>query len=436
MKKLFTFLVSLLTVFSAVSQPIITSADMPTTPDTIRFRTTNLAAGLNYQQTGMNFTWDFSSLTSSTAGADTFVAMSATPFVYQAVFAFGTNNANMASPQGDFNLIPGIPLTDILNFHKKQTANFTMAGMGASLSGITIPIKYNAPDVIYKFPVTVGTEDSSSVSFSAGIPGFGFLDIQKKRHNYVDGWGTLILPNGSFSAIRIKSVITEIDSIYVDTLGFGIAIPRNSIEYKWLVDGVGIPQLQVTEQFGVLTTWKWVDETALPNLFTVTIGNDTTICSGQSITLTANASGGTPPYTYIWSNFSFGQSITVTPTTTTTYTISVADAGFALATASVTVNVIVCPGFEDSKSPVPVALFPNPASDAVMLVLPASVENLLSIQIVDETGKVVKSMESAPDSFSVPGSLQLLDSHELSPGFYGVIIRHNKGILTQKLIIQ
>lgn len=340
MKKYFYLFTLLFLCYSAYSQPVINSSDMPATPDTIRFRSASFVTGLDYEQTGMNYTWDFSSLNGTSTGADTFVAMSATPLIYQLTFLLGSNNANMASPQGDFNFIPGFQMNDLYNFHKKQTSNFTLAGMGASISGIPIPIKFNTADVIYKFPITAGTEDSCQVSFSMGITGLGYLDIQKKRHNYVDGWGTLILPTGSFQAIRVKSVITETDSLYVDSLGMGMAIPRNSIEYKWLTDGCGIPQLQVTEQYGLIATWKWIDETALPNNFTVTIGNDTTICAGEPITLTANVTGGTPSYTYIWNNFSFGQSITVTPDSTSTFSVTVADGDFNIAVASITVTVI------------------------------------------------------------------------------------------------
>lgn len=435
MKKISVFLVAVLFVLNGMAQPVITSADMPSTPDTIRFRTSSMTTGLNYQQTGMNFTWDFSSLTGTGAGADTFVAMSATPIVYQAVFAFGTNNANMASPQGDFSLIPGIPLTDILNFHKKQTANFTLAGFGASLSGVTIPIKYNAPEVLYTFPVTVGNEDSSDVYFSLAIPRLGYIDIQKKRHNYVDGWGTLILPNGTFPAIRIKSVVTEIDSIYLDTLGFGISIPRDFVEYKWLTDNCGIPQLQVTEQFGMLTTWKWIDETAVPNPFSVTVTQDTTICAGQPVTLTATPVGGTPPYMFIWSNFAMTPDITVTPTQTTTYSVTVADSSFAFAFASVNVTVVVCPGVEDGFQKSRNLVYPNPSDGQLILELPGNNLSGYTFRLLDVTGKCLietrlNGAENTP--------LMHLDLHDFidpEPGFYLLQVRNHEEEWTEKILI-
>jgi gliding motility-associated-like protein len=58
--------------------------------------------------------------------------------------------------------------------------------------------------------------------------------------------GTLLTPFGTFNALRIKSTLQISDSIYLDTLGFGITIPRQTIvEYKWLGAGKKIPLLEV-----------------------------------------------------------------------------------------------------------------------------------------------------------------------------------------------
>lgn len=57
----------------------------------------------------------------------------------------------------------------------------------------------------------------------------------------------------------------------------------------------------------------------------VTIDNPGILCPGDQVTLTANATGGAPPYTYLWSTGETTQSITVSPAGTTNYTVTVTD---------------------------------------------------------------------------------------------------------------
>ena len=79
--------------------------------------------------------------------------------------------------------------------------------------------------------------------------------------NHVDGWGTLITPYGTFSVLRQKSEVYEYDSIYIDSLGFGVPVTRNYTEYKWLAKGMKIPVLQVNDNFGGLVA-KYIDSVA------------------------------------------------------------------------------------------------------------------------------------------------------------------------------
>ncbi|MFH0894473.1 MAG: choice-of-anchor L domain-containing protein [Bacteroidota bacterium] len=58
---------------------------------------------------------------------------------------------------------------------------------------------------------------------------------------------------------------------------------------------------------------------------TATASNDTAFCSGGSAVLNVNHTGGTSPYSYLWSNGSTSNTILVTPAVTTTYTVTVND---------------------------------------------------------------------------------------------------------------
>ncbi len=96
---------------------------------------------------------------------------------------------------------------------------------------------------------------------------------------------------------------------------------------------------QTTVTVNVGPTVTIPDAFALPSgvaANTVYIGYE----PASSITLTANASGGTPPYSYTWSTGSHASSITVSPTVTTTYTVTVTDANGCTGTASKTIFVV------------------------------------------------------------------------------------------------
>ncbi|MBK8626045.1 MAG: hypothetical protein IPN86_10915 [Saprospiraceae bacterium] len=77
---------------------------------------------------------------------------------------------------------------------------------------------------------------------------------------------------------------------------------------------------------------------------TVSAGNDASICAGQTIVLTANASGGTSPYNYNWSGgLGTGNVKSVSPISTTTYTVTVSDNKSCTNSDVVVVNVSAGP---------------------------------------------------------------------------------------------
>jgi hypothetical protein len=76
-----------------------------------------------------------------------------------------------------------------------------------------------------------------------------------------------------------------------------------------------------------------VQQFASPTV-TITTAPGTTICTGDTATLTANVTGGTGTMSYLWSNSDTTQEISVAPTTTTTYTVTVTDDNGCTGTAS------------------------------------------------------------------------------------------------------
>ncbi|HOF80736.1 MAG: T9SS type A sorting domain-containing protein [Bacteroidales bacterium] len=236
---------------SVFSQITITQNDMPSAGDTVRKSFALDFTGIDFSVTGENYLWDFSQLKPASQTVDTFVTVSSVPFLYQLVF-IPNIVANVAQKYTGLENFPQVPITDPYRFYKKSSNAFNDVGYAATISGIPVPLRLNPADVIYKLPLAYGNIDSSDASGQLGVPDIGYVSIQRKRLNEVDGWGTLITPYGEYDVLRLKSSVMETDSVYVDTLNFGQQIVRKYTEYKWLTNGKKQPLLEVTEENAIM----------------------------------------------------------------------------------------------------------------------------------------------------------------------------------------
>jgi hypothetical protein len=262
MKKAILF--SSLMIASALcfTQIIVNQSDMPSAGDTIRMSNTFETSGINFETTGANQYWDFSVLYPVSQQVEAFYTVQQTPLLYQLVFLTA---ANLAKSFEEFEQIPGFELTDPYEFYRNNSTDFRYVGFAVTMNGIPIPNKYNNPDIIYKFPLTYGNQDSSMATFNLSLPGFGYYGGWKKRVNHVDGWGILKTPFGEFDVLKVRSDIFQYDSIYLDTLGTGIPLYREYFEYKWIGKDFGLPLCTVTDD-EFFTTVSYID--SVRTLFT------------------------------------------------------------------------------------------------------------------------------------------------------------------------
>jgi len=106
--------------------------------------------------------------------------------------------------------------------------------------------------------------------------------------------------------------------------------------YQYTASAAGEYKATVTDANGctsALSNGIDLEEFTSPSVTIATVPG-TTICTGDTATLTANATGGTGSFTYSWSTGATTQAISVSPTTTTTYTVTVTDGNGCTATAS------------------------------------------------------------------------------------------------------
>lgn len=337
MKNLFLLLAAFTFSIGLSAQITITRDDMPNIGDTVRLSNAVILMGFDPSSTGPDYSWDFTSLEPQSQVVEGYVSTTTTPFLYQIIF--NQNVASIASPITDVSFLPGFEITDAFIFYRETESSYVRPGYGATVASIPIPMKFDNPELLYSFPLTAtSTADSSFSTYSLGLPGIGYFSIERKRVNKVDGWGNLTTPYGSFDVLRVKSDIYERDSLYLDSIQTGIPIVRNYTEYQWLTNGRGIPVLAITRE-GPLTTARYIDTIQNLTPMMVNLGPEQNICRGSSITLTAEVSGGTAPYSYLWSTLDTTAAIVVTPTETTTYNVMVTDLMNNVSFGSVIVNV-------------------------------------------------------------------------------------------------
>lgn len=254
--------IGLLTALPATAQITITQADMPSAGDTVRYW--NTVTTLDAAATGADHVWDFSGLEPGVEGADTMVTVGSTPLAYQFFFnnalLYPEHKANFAQ-RGQSIGFQDFSLSNLFDYFKNDGEGFRNVGFGANVNGVPASVRRIPVDWIYRFPMNYGDEDSSYSHFEVSIPMLGFFGQNQMRHNEVDGWGTLILPTDTFQVLRVKSTINRRDTVYIDQFNMGFAVPEpESIEYKWIAQGMDAPVLQVTTVGGVNTVVRfWYD---------------------------------------------------------------------------------------------------------------------------------------------------------------------------------
>lgn len=255
MKKRLLPTLLILSSVQVFSQVTVNQADMPSAGDTLRFSVAN-TSGIDAGSGGSNQTWDFSNLQSTSQFVDEFLPVASTPFTYVATygFPFSSSYSDMGRLDNSAFQIPTIPIpgfeisiTDVYNFYKSNSGDFSQMGFGASINSFPVPIPYSDADVLVPLPLTSSSTNSSAYSFNIQIPTLGYYGRQAVRNNEVDGWGTLITPFGTFQTLRVRSELVYTDTLAIDQLGFGFQLPEQSeIKYKWLAPGYGWPLLEIT----------------------------------------------------------------------------------------------------------------------------------------------------------------------------------------------
>jgi hypothetical protein len=153
----------------------------------------------------------------------------------------------------DLGIDLGVPLDGFNSFYQTDNNYYGIAGIGLSSGGFDLPVTYDDIDEIFPLPLAFGETFSSSGAFALDLEGILGYWLNQTREVTADGWGTLILPNGSYEVLRVKTELVANDSIIIEQLGEPFAIERLQTIYQWWGKGKGFPLLEVTTSMGIPT---------------------------------------------------------------------------------------------------------------------------------------------------------------------------------------
>jgi hypothetical protein len=259
------FLIALIIFpFAAYSQITLTSQDFGDAGDTAVMSTTT-DMGIDFATTGANQTWDYSGLVAESQHLVEYYDMSNLSFLVSVVYgAFAATDyqASYYMPNSDLPLdqvgsfLP-VPIDNIFQFSKKTADSITSVGFALDVDGNEVPFKSDTIETRYKFPLNYNDIYSSKGYTEMDMnPIADFNWVQsRERNSVVDGWGSITTPYGTFDALRIKHIISEVDSVRMDVFGNMMWIPipiPDSYIYEWWTNGEteAILRIETNDVFG------------------------------------------------------------------------------------------------------------------------------------------------------------------------------------------
>jgi hypothetical protein len=276
MNNLKTLVASFIISVSAIAQPTLTDANFSTVNENYVFSTL-VDLTVDYNSTGANYNWDFSTLSTTDqrwlinkpvnqAGqlANLFFGSFA-PAAYKATyFALATD-----LPIDEWTTSFPVTFDEISQFTKNTSTSINSIGFEFVISGQGVAAKSDTIEHRYELPLEYG--DSYSSRGYTDLDMNPIYDAEWRQHrgrvSNVDGWGTVATPWGTFTALRIHHRIEEIDSFYVTVNGNGTWIPipvpdAHIYEWRSLDDKEPVMTIKTSEIAGneVVTAVEYRDE--------------------------------------------------------------------------------------------------------------------------------------------------------------------------------
>ena len=203
--------------FQSMSQITIESTgSLPT--EGVWYYVYNSDTSMSPGPAGEDQTWDFSSFITTDSGVNGYVASGNTPWDYE----FPGTSTAIVEGGGIYTYIdPSTALTAIRGIYDSSTGRVTT---------------FSDPKVVHRFPFTY---DNSYVDAweNSGIMSEKMYNKTGVDSVVADGWGKLILPNGTFNqTLRIRTISNFVETVVTGSTSVVVGTTRSE-SYSWYMPG-------------------------------------------------------------------------------------------------------------------------------------------------------------------------------------------------------
>ena len=250
----FTLIAGFITLFSSnlLGQSSYQSSNYASIGDSV-FLTSAQTGSTDFSITGPNVIWDYSGLVGTGQRLLEFRAPNQTGFSpAQWPYIQNLSNVNLSSTDQASVSVGTFQYSEPNDYFLLSANDLRQKAVSSKLTinntSFSLKTVYSTPDVVFRFPMTYGNPQDSSLAFYvSSIPNVYYKETELKRKNTLDSWGILTTPYGTFTdCIRLNSEIVRIDSMSVDTIGFA----KDTSVYRelyWFHPSIEFPLLTVRE---------------------------------------------------------------------------------------------------------------------------------------------------------------------------------------------
>jgi hypothetical protein len=161
----------------------------------------------------------------------------------------------------------------------------------------------------------------------------------------------------------------------------------------------------------------------------ISISGASTLCTGNTATLTANGAA-----SYSWSTGSTNVAIVVSPTVNTTYSVTGTDSNGCTDMNSLSIVVSPCTGVNEVINGLnTVIVYPNPADEFATITFSVKSSGTYTLLMTDAVGRVIKEDKATANSGE---NSHLLSLTGISKGIYFIVLQKDNSVYKTKLLIK